>query len=169
MDTLFTPCLYIVHTFLPPKKGQPLNNGQNARPQCSEVPFTPSLITHHFYVPLTPPPSLSVMFVTVGWMKQLQQCLMHYAVCYELVCFSSSSPLQARQPGEFFLEKLSVKVGSLDFTISSPAPHGWWAEPLVITKKTEGIFISLLPTLGSEPCLLLSSLNILCIVSLLEA
>ena len=34
--------LPIVHTFLPPKKGQPLNNGQNARPQCvhySEVPL----------------------------------------------------------------------------------------------------------------------------------
>ena len=34
--------VYTVHTFLPPKKGQPLNNGQNARPQCvyySEVPL----------------------------------------------------------------------------------------------------------------------------------
>ena len=42
MDTLLTPCPYIVHTFLPPKKGQPLNNGQNARPQYvhySEVPL----------------------------------------------------------------------------------------------------------------------------------
>ena len=42
MDKLFTPCPYIVHTFLPPKKGQPLNNGQNARPQpvhYSEVPL----------------------------------------------------------------------------------------------------------------------------------
>ena len=29
----WTHC-YIVHTFLPPNKGQPLNNGQNARPQC---------------------------------------------------------------------------------------------------------------------------------------
>ena len=27
------PLLYNAHTFLPPKKGQPLNNGQNARPQ----------------------------------------------------------------------------------------------------------------------------------------
>ena len=33
-NKLFTPCLYIVHTFLPPKKGHPLNNGQNAR-KCS--------------------------------------------------------------------------------------------------------------------------------------
>ena len=42
MDTQFAPYLHIVHTFLPPKKGQPLNNGQNARPQCvhySEVPL----------------------------------------------------------------------------------------------------------------------------------
>ena len=31
---LFASCLYEVHTFLPPKKGQPLNNGQNACPQC---------------------------------------------------------------------------------------------------------------------------------------
>ena len=29
------PCLYIVHTFLPPKKGQPLNNGQKSlSPTC---------------------------------------------------------------------------------------------------------------------------------------
>ena len=162
-----------------PKSGQPPYNGHTVHPlpiycpyistseteqwtKCSSPMFRGSIhsfpLTHHFYVPLTTPPFLSVMFVTVGWMKQLQQCLMHYAVCYELVCFSSS-PLQARQPGEFFLEKLSVKVGSLDFTISSPSPHGWWAEPLVITKKTEGISISLLPTLGSEPFLLLSSLS----------
>ena len=43
MDKLFASCLYnIVHTFLPLEKGQPLNNGQNARPQCvhySEVPL----------------------------------------------------------------------------------------------------------------------------------
>ena len=42
MDKLLAPCLYIVHTFLPPKKGQPLNNGQNTRPQSvhySEVPL----------------------------------------------------------------------------------------------------------------------------------
>ena len=46
--TLFTPYLYIVHTFLPPKKGQPLKNGQNARPQCvhySEVPLYSLQIT----------------------------------------------------------------------------------------------------------------------------
>ena len=33
--------VYIANTFLPPKSGQPLNNGQNARPQrvhYSEVP-----------------------------------------------------------------------------------------------------------------------------------
>ena len=47
MDTLFTPYLYIVHTFLPPKKGQPLNNGQNARPQC--VHFYGSLKTSIFH------------------------------------------------------------------------------------------------------------------------
>ena len=42
MDKLLAPYLYIVHTFLPPNKGQPLNNGQNACPQCvhySEVPL----------------------------------------------------------------------------------------------------------------------------------
>ena len=42
MDKLFALYLYIVHTFLPPKKRQPLNNGQNARPQhvhYSEVPL----------------------------------------------------------------------------------------------------------------------------------
>ena len=33
MDKLFAPYLYIVHTFIPPKKGNPLNNEQNARPQ----------------------------------------------------------------------------------------------------------------------------------------
>ena len=36
------PCLYIVYTFLPLKKGQPLNHGQNAHPQSvhySEVPL----------------------------------------------------------------------------------------------------------------------------------
>ncbi|CAI8032963.1 hypothetical protein GBAR_LOCUS18606, partial [Geodia barretti] len=55
---------------------------------------------------------------------------------------------KARQPGEYFLEKVSVKVGSLDFAISSPSPLGWWAEPLVVTKKTEDVSISLLPTLG---------------------
>ena len=41
MDKLLAPCLYI-HTFLPPKKEQPLNNGQNTRPQSvhySEVPL----------------------------------------------------------------------------------------------------------------------------------
>ena len=43
MDTQFAPCPYIVHTFLPSKKGQPLNNGQNACLQLvhySEVPLT---------------------------------------------------------------------------------------------------------------------------------
>ena len=42
MDKLLAAYLYIVHTFLPPNKGQPLNNGQNACPQCvhySEVPL----------------------------------------------------------------------------------------------------------------------------------
>ena len=37
-----TAYVYIVHTFPPPKKGKPLNNGRNARPQCihySEVPL----------------------------------------------------------------------------------------------------------------------------------
>ena len=36
------PLPLTVHTFLPPTKGQPLNNGQNARPQrvhYSEVPL----------------------------------------------------------------------------------------------------------------------------------
>ena len=59
MDTLFAPGPYIVHTFLPSKKGRPLNNGQNAGPQCvhySEVPLytvlkleliTPSLLLIH--------------------------------------------------------------------------------------------------------------------------
>ena len=41
--------MIIVHTFLPPKKGQPLNNGQNGRPQCvhySEDPlYTESLFS----------------------------------------------------------------------------------------------------------------------------
>ena len=41
--------IIIVHTFLPLKKGQPLNNGQNGRPQCvhySEVPlYTESLFS----------------------------------------------------------------------------------------------------------------------------
>ena len=32
MDIQFAPCLYIVHTFLPPNKGQPLNNGLS--PMC---------------------------------------------------------------------------------------------------------------------------------------
>ena len=42
----FAPCLLyhirIVHTFLPPKKGQHLNNGQNTCPKCvhySEIPL----------------------------------------------------------------------------------------------------------------------------------
>ena len=42
MDKQFALSLYIVHTFLPPKKGQPLSNGQNAHPQrvhYSEVPL----------------------------------------------------------------------------------------------------------------------------------
>ena len=37
-----SPPAYIVYTFLPPKKGQPLNNGQKANPQCvhyQEVPL----------------------------------------------------------------------------------------------------------------------------------
>ena len=53
-----------------------------------------------------------------------------------------------------------MKVGSLDFAISSPSPLGWWAEPLVVTKKTEDVSISLLPTLGSQfsLCLCLSAL-----------
>ena len=50
-DKLFTLCLYIAHIFLPPKKGQPLNNGQNARPQrvhYSEVPlYTDHLEDHN--------------------------------------------------------------------------------------------------------------------------
>ena len=37
-DTLFAPCLYnIVHTYLPPKKGQPLNNGQMLVPNVSII------------------------------------------------------------------------------------------------------------------------------------
>ena len=36
------PLPFIVHAFLPLKKGQPLNNGQNARPQC----------VHYLEVPL---------------------------------------------------------------------------------------------------------------------
>ena len=36
MDKLFVPCLYIVHTFLLPKKGKLLNNGEN---KFSEVPL----------------------------------------------------------------------------------------------------------------------------------
>ena len=41
------PLPIIVHTFLPPIKGQHLNNGQNARPQCvhySEVPLYSTFI-----------------------------------------------------------------------------------------------------------------------------
>ena len=37
MDALFAPYLCIVHTFLPPKKGQPLNNGQMLAPNVSII------------------------------------------------------------------------------------------------------------------------------------
>ena len=42
MDKLFAPCLYIIHTSLPPKKEEPLNNGQNThlqRVHYSEIPL----------------------------------------------------------------------------------------------------------------------------------
>jgi hypothetical protein len=55
---------------------------------------------------------------------------------------------QLRQEGVYFPEKVSVKCGSLDFVISEPSPRGWWERPLVVSKKTEDITISLVPQLG---------------------
>ena len=46
---LFALCLYIVHTFLPPKKGQPLNNGQMLIPNVSIIQRLHCIVASSIY------------------------------------------------------------------------------------------------------------------------
>ena len=73
-----------------------------------------------------------------------------YNLLYSLTCTCTVRVLQVCQMGEYVPEKVSVKCGSLDFVISAPSPCIWWELPLLISKKTEDITISLLPSLGSQ-------------------